>query len=156
MSDYSTTPGVNLFNSSHLNQQKYVQTHLSGFVSQWYSAQRAAILNAERIIATRIHAEWKEEQKAEAEKARKEQEKIDEKERALEEKAERLRLEQEAEMERRKPKPFVVPPDHIRFSGTWCIAPQGKGKTNLLHGLIMNDVARDATVILMELKRGLD
>ncbi|MBK3666197.1 type IV secretion system DNA-binding domain-containing protein [Bradyrhizobium diazoefficiens] len=42
--------------------------------------------------------------------------------------------------------------DTPRFSGTWIVAPQGRGKTTLLHALIDQDLQKDACVILMDSK----
>lgn len=39
-----------------------------------------------------------------------------------------------------------------RFSGHWIISPQGRGKTNLLHSLFVEDIGRDASIILMDSK----
>jgi hypothetical protein len=47
--------------------------------------------------------------------------------------------------------PFTFPTE-TRFSGTWIIAPQGKGKTNLLHHLIHHDRSRRGTIVLMDSK----
>jgi hypothetical protein len=49
------------------------------------------------------------------------------------------------------PAPFVLP-DDTRFSGHWVIAPPGRGKTTLLHAMVMDDLKKDATVILMDSK----
>lgn len=43
-------------------------------------------------------------------------------------------------------------PEETRFSGHWIIAPTGRGKTNLLHSLVRNDLQKDASVILMDSK----
>jgi hypothetical protein len=42
--------------------------------------------------------------------------------------------------------------DEARFAGTWVIAPSGKGKTTLLHSLILQDLQTEASVILMDSK----
>ena len=42
--------------------------------------------------------------------------------------------------------------DEIRFAGTWVCAPQGMGKTTLLHSLIASDLEKDASIILMDTK----
>jgi hypothetical protein len=42
--------------------------------------------------------------------------------------------------------------DEIRFAGTWVCAPQGMGKTTLLHSLIASDLGKDASIILMDTK----
>ncbi len=43
-------------------------------------------------------------------------------------------------------------PDETRFAGTWICAPQGMGKTTLLHVLIAGDLEKDASIILMDSK----
>jgi hypothetical protein len=43
-------------------------------------------------------------------------------------------------------------PDETRFAGMWCVAPQGMGKTTLLHNLIAQDIEKDASIILMDSK----
>ena len=49
--------------------------------------------------------------------------------------------------------PIPVPlPDETRFAGMWVIAPQGMGKTTLLHDMINEDIAKDASIILMDSK----
>lgn len=47
--------------------------------------------------------------------------------------------------------PFTLP-DEQRFAGHWVIAPQGLGKTTLLHDLIIEDINKDASIILMDSK----
>jgi hypothetical protein len=47
--------------------------------------------------------------------------------------------------------PFKLP-DETRFSGHWVIAPPGRGKTTLLHTMVMEDLNKDAAVILMDSK----
>jgi hypothetical protein len=49
------------------------------------------------------------------------------------------------------PYPFALP-DEQRFAGYWVIAPQGMGKTTLLHDLIIEDIKKDASIILMDSK----
>jgi Type IV secretion-system coupling protein DNA-binding domain len=49
------------------------------------------------------------------------------------------------------PVPFAIP-DEIRFSGHWIIAPPGRGKTTLLHSMLMDDFQKDAAVIVMDSK----
>ncbi len=43
-------------------------------------------------------------------------------------------------------------PDEQRFSGHWIIAPSGRGKTTLLHKLFLEDIGREASVIVMDSK----
>src|SRR3984957_9736677 len=43
-------------------------------------------------------------------------------------------------------------PEETRFSGHWIIAPPGRGKTTLLHALVMDDFAKDAAIVLMDSK----
>jgi hypothetical protein len=43
-------------------------------------------------------------------------------------------------------------PEETRFSGHWCIAPPGRGKTTLLHAMIVDDLAKDAAIVLMDSK----
>jgi hypothetical protein len=47
--------------------------------------------------------------------------------------------------------PFALP-DEARYAGHWIIAPPGRGKTTLLHSMVMDDLGKDATVILMDSK----
>ena len=42
--------------------------------------------------------------------------------------------------------------ESTRFSGTWCIAPQGKGKTVLLSHMLVQDLQRRASIIVMDSK----
>ena len=49
------------------------------------------------------------------------------------------------------PTPFDLP-DEQRFSGQWVVAPPGRGKTTLLHSMVMHDFAQDASIILMDSK----
>jgi hypothetical protein len=42
--------------------------------------------------------------------------------------------------------------DETRFAGMWVCAPQGMGKTTLLHSLIASDLEKDASIILMDTK----
>lgn len=49
------------------------------------------------------------------------------------------------------PIPFRLP-DETRFAGHWVIAPPGRGKTTLLHSMVMEDLEKDASVILMDSK----
>lgn len=46
----------------------------------------------------------------------------------------------------------VVLPDETRFAGMWAIAPQGRGKTTLLHTMVAGDIEKDAAIILMDSK----
>ena len=46
--------------------------------------------------------------------------------------------------------PFTIEPKRW-FEGTWIIAPQGRGKSNLLRNLILDKLS-DACVIIMDAK----
>lgn len=46
----------------------------------------------------------------------------------------------------------MIVPDDTRFSGHWIVAAQGMGKTTLLHTMIMDDLKKDACVILIDAK----
>src|SRR5205823_12904266 len=49
--------------------------------------------------------------------------------------------------------PFVLP-EEARFSGHWILSPPGRGKTTLLHAMVMEDIRRPkASLILMEQRR---
>ena len=50
-----------------------------------------------------------------------------------------------------RPVPFIIP-EETRFSGHWIVAPPGRGKTTLLHSMVMEDLKKDACVILMDSK----
>ncbi len=43
-------------------------------------------------------------------------------------------------------------PDEARFAGHWIIAPPGRGKTTLLHAMFLDDLQRDASIIVMDSK----
>src|SRR5207253_1378624 len=43
-------------------------------------------------------------------------------------------------------------PDDQRFSGHWIVAPPGRGKTTLLHAMFLDDLMRDASIIVMDSK----
>jgi hypothetical protein len=47
--------------------------------------------------------------------------------------------------------PFSLPEEQ-RFAGHWIIAPPGRGKTTLLHAMVLDDLERDACVILIDSK----
>ncbi|HZK89265.1 MAG TPA: TraM recognition domain-containing protein [Stellaceae bacterium] len=48
--------------------------------------------------------------------------------------------------------PFVLP-DEARFAGHWILSPPGRGKTTLLHAMVMEDIEKpDACLILMDSK----
>jgi hypothetical protein len=49
------------------------------------------------------------------------------------------------------PAPFAIP-DETRFSGQWIIAPPGRGKTTLLHSMFLDDLHRNASIIVMDSK----
>ncbi len=38
-------------------------------------------------------------------------------------------------------------PDETRFAGMWVLAPQGRGKTTLLHSMVAQDIDKDASII---------
>jgi hypothetical protein len=47
--------------------------------------------------------------------------------------------------------PFHIP-DETRFSGQWIIAPPGRGKTTLLHSMLLEDIEAEASIIVMDSK----
>jgi hypothetical protein len=47
--------------------------------------------------------------------------------------------------------PFAIPQE-TRFAGQWIIAPPGRGKTTLLHHMFLEDLPRDASIIVMDSK----
>jgi hypothetical protein len=47
--------------------------------------------------------------------------------------------------------PFAIPRE-TRYSGHWIIAPPGRGKTTLLHSMLVDDLGKDACVILIDSK----
>lgn len=47
--------------------------------------------------------------------------------------------------------PFSIP-DEQRFAGHWIIAPSGRGKTTLLHSMFLEDLKKDASIILIDSK----
>jgi hypothetical protein len=49
------------------------------------------------------------------------------------------------------PVPFSFPEEQ-RFSGHWIIAPPGRGKTTLLHAMFLDDLQRDASIIVLDSK----
>jgi Type IV secretion-system coupling protein DNA-binding domain len=49
------------------------------------------------------------------------------------------------------PVPFDLP-DEQRFAGHWIIAPPGRGKTTLLHTMLLDDLDRKASIIIMDSK----
>src|ERR1700728_3571700 len=49
------------------------------------------------------------------------------------------------------PASFSIP-EETRFSGHWIVAPPGRGKTTLLHSMVMEDLKKDACIILMDSK----
>lgn len=49
-------------------------------------------------------------------------------------------------------KVFIEIPQEVRFSGHWVVAPPGRGKTTLLHHMFLEDVKRDASIIIMDSK----
>jgi hypothetical protein len=50
-----------------------------------------------------------------------------------------------------RPVSFTIP-DETRYGGDWIVAPPGRGKTTLLHSMVMEDLKKDASVILMDSK----
>jgi hypothetical protein len=50
-----------------------------------------------------------------------------------------------------EPPSFSIP-DEQRFAGHWIIAPPGRGKTTLLHAMFLDDLKRDASIIVMDSK----
>jgi hypothetical protein len=56
------------------------------------------------------------------------------------------------ELKRLLDPPAFSIPEETRFSGHWIIAPPGRGKTTLLHSLVIDDLAKDAAVVLMDSK----
>jgi hypothetical protein len=50
--------------------------------------------------------------------------------------------------------PFNIP-DETRFAGMWCVAPSGTGKSTLLRQMILEDLKKDAAVILMDSTGGI-
>jgi hypothetical protein len=56
------------------------------------------------------------------------------------------------ELKRLLEPPTLSLPDETRFSGHWIIAPPGRGKTTLLHTLVMDDIGKDAAIVLMDSK----
>jgi hypothetical protein len=47
--------------------------------------------------------------------------------------------------------PFAIN-EAARFAGTWIVAPPGRGKTNLLHNMIQEDLKERCTIVLMDSK----
>ena len=47
--------------------------------------------------------------------------------------------------------PLQLPAEQ-RFSGHWIIASPGRGKTTLLHSMFLDDLKRDASIIVMNSK----
>lgn len=43
-------------------------------------------------------------------------------------------------------------PEEARFMGHWIVAPSGKGKTTLLLNMLLEDIEKDACIILMDAK----
>src|SRR3954447_6854592 len=46
------------------------------------------------------------------------------------------------------PMPFALPQEQ-RFAGHWIIAPPGRGKTTLLHAMLVDDLQREACIVVM-------
>src|SRR6202035_161393 len=55
-------------------------------------------------------------------------------------------------MERILAPPSLELPEETRFSGHWIVAPPGRGKTTLLHSMVMEDLKKDGCIILMDSK----
>ena len=49
------------------------------------------------------------------------------------------------------PCPFDLPAEQ-RFAGHWIVAPSGRGKTTLLQAMFLNDLDRDASIIVIDSK----
>jgi hypothetical protein len=47
--------------------------------------------------------------------------------------------------------PFAIPNEQ-RFAGHWIIAPPGRGKTTLLHSMFLQDLQKEASIIVMDSK----
>jgi len=56
------------------------------------------------------------------------------------------------ELKRLLAPPSLSLPDETRFSGHWIVAPPGRGKTTLLHALIVDDLEKDASIVLIDSK----
>lgn len=56
------------------------------------------------------------------------------------------------ELKRLLEPPTFSLPEETRFAGHWLIAPPGRGKTTLLHSLVIDDLAKDASVVLIDSK----
>jgi hypothetical protein len=46
----------------------------------------------------------------------------------------------------------ITLPDETRFAGHWIVAPPGRGKTTLLHAMIIDDLSKDAALVLIDSK----
>ena len=47
--------------------------------------------------------------------------------------------------------PFTIP-EHLRFEGQWIVAPPGRGKTTLLSSMLIGDLTKSASIIVMDSK----
>ena len=56
------------------------------------------------------------------------------------------------ELKRLLEPPSFSLPEETRFAGHWIIAPPGRGKTTLLHSLVVDDLNKDAAVVLIDSK----
>jgi hypothetical protein len=56
------------------------------------------------------------------------------------------------ELQRILAPPALTLPEETRFAGHWVVAPPGRGKTTLLHTLVMDDLQRDAALVIIDSK----
>ena len=160
------------FEPKHLRtEQGWCAEYMPQVLSAFNFRKENAIWEAEIELHNRLKAEWIHQIKQEMEASEKESakhtervekelsklnakeeeqaRKLAEQQRKLaEEQAEEEALQAEVE-ETLREKPI---PEETRFSGTWICSPQGRGKTTLLHTLVMRDLEKDASVILMDSK----
>ena len=104
---------------------------ITQYENEWASKRSNAITNAIRAVSDTWFAHHQQEQQQE------------EKEKRLEE--ERLRaLYRDFSDD--------ILPLETRFSGHWIVAPPGRGKTTLLHSMFLEDVKRQASIIVLDIK----